>query len=474
MIDLHDQSIHFVGILSSSMASLAMAARRAGAGVSGSDDHADTLYTPVLESAGVRLFDMFAQTNIHKVDTVVLSRFFDLRHTEVMAAEKLGIPVVHETDFTKTLIADRNTVAVLGPYDGPLITTWLSHVWQQAHMSADTLCHTVTDASPLARISDTTRMLISLEGMKRDAGTYEPDFLSFSASTVIIPSIMYDYPELYMTLDDVYQAYYTFVKRIPRQGLIIGNSDWSRMKRLRTHLADRHIEAYGQERDAGWQIYDVTEGESTTMFYLKQNRQVIGPFSIPCRGRLFVYAAASVVVASLAQDLSPELIGRGLKDVPHVRRYFDVTHDRQGRPIIDDCADHPSTIEDVLLNVKALYPGKKIWCLYQSGSYLRSKSLQNDFEESLGMADFVYVADIKGQPKEKSEGLHAKHLVANLRQRHPQTYYFENEADMASLLHDRVTTQDCIVTVGAHGICQAVTARLTAPVADPQEAPVIS
>lgn len=442
------------------MASLAINAVMAGCKVSGSDDHSDTLFSPVLAEAGVRLYDLFAQATISNQDLVVVSRFFDSRHPEIMAAEKHKIRVVTETEYTKQIIGDRPTLAVLGSYEGPLICAWLSHVWLQARLDYQGLTHCVSDVAPLAFGLDAAQFLLPLTGMKRDSHTYESDFLSFKAQKVIIPSILYDYPELATTLDEVYQAYYTFGKRIGRQGVIIGNSDWSRMKRLRIHLADRHIETYGTGRDALWHIYDVNETSEGTTFSLRNDRKLVGPFFIPHHGPLFVSSATAVIIASLLEDLSLETIQRGLKHVPKVRRYFETVIAKSGRVIIDDAADHPSTLEDVLLLVRERYPNKKIWCLYQSGSYMRSKALQSDFEASLSLADFVYIADIKGQPKEKSETLHARHLVASLRQIKPQTFYFNSASDTISLLDDRVATQDCIVALGVEGICQEVIAGL--------------
>jgi UDP-N-acetylmuramate--alanine ligase len=114
-------------------------------------------------------------------------------------------------------------------------------------------------------------------------------------------------------------------------------------------------------------------------------------------------------------------------------------------------------INDVLLGIRQQFPGKKIWCLYQPGSYLRTKSLFADYQTALKNADFVYMTDIKGYPKEKSEGLNIRHLIAEMRRQHPQTYYFDDAMDMTGLLSDRVASTDCIVTLGVEGVCQTVT-----------------
>ncbi len=436
------------------MASLAVMARLQGNRVTGSDDHRDPHFGAMLEQSGVTLFDMFAQANINHPDLVVMGRFFDDRHPEFLAAQAMGCTIVSETNYLSQLIDQKQLDAVLGMYEGPCISAWLLHVRSVAGSDVFGLTQSTSKTSPLAYSGNSSRSVIPFAGMKKDWHTYEPDFLSFNPTTVIVPSIMYDFPDLAMTLDDVYQNYFTFVKRVPRNGLIIGNSDWSRMKRMRIHLADRKIETYGFDRDAMWQIHDVSYTETSSQFSIKTARQLMGPFTIPFSGRFFVACAAAVIVSAVIESISLKVIGEALKTLPRIERYFESKIDPLGRVIVDDCADNPATIEDVFLLIKQRYPNRKIWCLYQSSSFLRLKSLQSEFESVLAMADYIYVADIMGQPKEKSEGVHARHVVASLRAKKPQTYYIESHEEMAKLLIDRATSQDCVVTLGAYGICQ--------------------
>lgn len=452
------KSIHCVGVLSPSLAAIALYARCHGITVSGSDDRTDDRTALRLRAAGVTVFDCFAQVNTTGAEAVVLSRFFDPTHSEAVAAAGAGLAIFGEVEFLSQLVANRPTLAVIGAYEAPLVVAWLEAIGRRVHIPLETIGAAETNGP----VGTNTQgpIAVALSGMKRSHHAFEPDFLAIDAQTIILPSLMYDYPELYSTLDDVYEAYYRFVRRVPRTGYVIANGDWSRIKRLRTHMADRAIASFGFDRDADWPIYDLSESEEQTTFSLKRHNRLIGPLTIPFRGRLFVASAAAVAIFALEEGVSLGRVAAALTELPACARYFETNIDRAGRLIIDDCADHPSTIEDVLAAVKSIHPGKKIWCLYQSGSYMRSKTLQADFEDSLAAADFVYLADICGPPKEKSEGIHARHLVASLRARRPNTYYFESVDDMAALLDDRVAIQDCIVTLGVSGPCQAATARL--------------
>ena len=456
------KSVHFIGVLTPEMASLATYTAFQNIQVTASDDHRDSVFLPRLLKAGIAFHDMFAQLNISRsIELVVLSRYADVRHIEAETATRHNIPIMLEVDYMKLISQEQPCLAILGDdYQTRLTAAILECIWREAHIPVNALTKVATRGNVYTSLAianrDADQFIIPFSGFKHDTATYEADFSSFEAQTIMIPSILYDYPELNTTLDDVYQSYYAFVKRIPRKGLIIGNGDYSRMKRLRSHLVDRHIESYGFERDNGWHIRDVTFEDGMTQFFLWHNQREYGPFTIPTYGRLYVYCATAVAVMSLLFDIKLEVINRGLANLPCFRRFMEPYTDKEGRIIIDDQADHPEIIESVLSSIRERFPDKKIWCLYQPGSYLRTKALYHEFQSALAIADFVYMTDILGYPKEKSEGLNIRHLISDMKRTHPQTYYFDDTTDMSGLLSDRVASTDCIVTLGVDGFCQEI------------------
>lgn len=461
------QSIHFVGILTPEMASLAYYTAKLNVRVSGSCENSQSIYLEPLRSAGITIYDMFAQVNVPAhVELVVLSRYYDMRHIEADVALKAQIPVVSETDFIRLVMNNKPAIVLLGEYESRLAATYLTEIFLAAGIEVSSLTTTVS-ISParlsLAHPTESGWFVIPLAGFKRDASTYEADFLSFTATVAGIPSLRYDYPELNTTLDDVYQSYYAFAKRIPRKGMIVGNSDFSRMKRLHVHLADRRIVTYGDEVNSVWQIDDYALTDRGARFILKNNLLTYGPFEIPAFTKAAVSAAAMAIIIALTQEISQNYISQTLADIEPHKRMNEIKYDASGRMILDDQSDHPELIGDILRSIRLRYPSKKIWCLYQAGSYLRTKALYHELGQSLAFADFVYIAPIGGYHREKSEGVDIRQLVSDMKTFHPQTYYFDDPDSLSDLLSRRVTSTDCIVTLGIEGICQQTLLPLMTP-----------
>lgn len=456
------QSIHFVGVLTPEMASLALYTAKHKIRVSASCENSQSIYLEPLREAGITVFEMYAQVNIAKhVELIVLSRYYDMRHIEADAALKLKIPVISEIDYIQLITEGKQLIALLGEYESRLSATFLAEIYSAGHIPAHSLTATIpvgTHSISLAQMMESEWFILPLVGFKRDATTYEADFLSFDAQIAGIPSLRFDYPELNTTLDDVYQSHYAFAKRIPRRGMIVGNSDYSRMKRLRGHLADRHIETFGGDRDALWHIEEEVHTPRGIEFSLKNGREQYGPFEIPAYSRAAISAAATAIIIALDQDIRLETIMSACKLMPPLRRFGETNTDSVGRVIIDDQADHPELISDFLDSLRVRYPSKKIWCLYQAGSYLRVKARFQELGQALAKADFVYLSPIIGYPREKTEGIDIRHLVSDMKRFHSQTYFFEDSAMMSNLLSHRVTSTDCVITLGIEGLCQQATA----------------
>lgn len=62
--------------------------------------------------------------------------------------------------------------------------------------------------------------------------------------------------------------------------------------------------------------------------------------------------------------------------------------------IIDDYAHHPTEVKVTIKAARQKYPDKKIIAIFKPHTFSRVEEFQDDFAESLNVADFAYVMDI--------------------------------------------------------------------------------
>jgi UDP-N-acetylmuramate--alanine ligase len=119
-----------------------------------------------------------------------------------------------------------------------------------------------------------------------------------------------------------------------------------------------------------------------------------------CRVQLRVAGAHNVLNAvaaaaiARAEGLTPDEIAAGLSNFPGLHRRLERRGTWRGATWIDDYAHHPTEIIAALTAVRAMFPGARVWCVFQPHQASRTRHLLNEFAQSLRAADRVLVADV--------------------------------------------------------------------------------
>jgi len=104
-------------------------------------------------------------------------------------------------------------------------------------------------------------------------------------------------------------------------------------------------------------------------------------------------ALAAAALASAA-GVGPETIASALSSFRGLKRRLEVVARRGGVTLIDDYAHHPTEIRATLATVRAMYPSRRVWCVFQPHQASRTAALLDELAESLHNADKIAVAEI--------------------------------------------------------------------------------
>jgi UDP-N-acetylmuramate-alanine ligase len=66
----------------------------------------------------------------------------------------------------------------------------------------------------------------------------------------------------------------------------------------------------------------------------------------------------------------------------------------RGATLIDDYAHHPTAVAATLATVRQMYPGRRVWCVFQPHQASRTARLLDELAVSLQNADRIAVAEI--------------------------------------------------------------------------------
>jgi len=133
VLDLtHPRRVHIVGVAGAGMSAIALVLARMGHRVSGSDIKS----AAVLERLAAAGVDVHVGNRAEHVpadaDAVVYSTAIPRRNVELVAADRLGIPVLHRAAALAALTETRRTIAVAGSHGKTTSASMLALILRRA------------------------------------------------------------------------------------------------------------------------------------------------------------------------------------------------------------------------------------------------------------------------------------------------------------------------------------------------------
>ena len=119
-----------------------------------------------------------------------------------------------------------------------------------------------------------------------------------------------------------------------------------------------------------------------------------------------------------------------------------------GASIYDDYAHHPTEIKATLEGARGL-TDKKLWCVFQSHTYSRTKALLDEFSHSFDKADRVIIVDIYPARETDTLGMSPQVMATHIG---GDAIACPKMEDAARLLMDGLEEGDVAIIMGAGNI----------------------
>jgi UDP-N-acetylmuramate: L-alanyl-gamma-D-glutamyl-meso-diaminopimelate ligase len=126
-------------------------------------------------------------------------------------------------------------------------------------------------------------------------------------------------------------------------------------------------------------------------------------------------ALASIAVGSYV-GLAASDLAQGLRAFKGIKRRLEVVGVAGGVTVLDDFAHHPTAVRETLSALRAGYPGRRVWAVFEPRSASSCRRVfQGDFARAFGAADEVVIAAVFRSSLPEAERLSAEQLVHDLR-----------------------------------------------------------
>lgn len=416
--------IHFIGIGGIGMSALARFFLHEKKHVSGSD-RAPSAITDALGKEGAVVYTAQVAGNIsNDIEMVVYTEAMTPDHEEMVAAKKLGVPMVNYFEALGMVANPYYLIAVAGTHGKTTTTAMLTDIFEAAEKDPTTIV-----GSLRAKTKSNFRAGKSKYAIV-EACEYKRDFLHLKPDVLVITNVEYEHTDYYKDLADVQDAFRTLVHQVNEGGVVVTNT-----------------------KDPN--ILPIIEGAPVEVVDYMEYFDVKLKLKQPGVHNRMNAAAARAVARH--EKLEAEQVVTILSEFAGTWRRFEFKGEFQGAPVYDDYAHHPTELKATLGGLRELYPDKNIIAISELHTYSRTASLFDDFAKATALADAFYFLPIYAAREENTSGVSVKELAVKSLEYNPHTSYVPTYEVMIDTLKQTVTDKDVVVFLGAGNITKLAT-----------------
>ncbi len=435
--------VHFVGIGGSGMSGIAEVLLTLGYKVTGSDVKATPVTAALVESGG-GVFLSHAAGNVDGAHVVVRSSAVKHDNPELVEAQERKIPIISRAEMLAELARLKYTTAVAGTHGKTTTTSMIATILDCAGLDP-----TFVVGGRLNTLGRNAR-LGGGEFIVLEADESDRSFLMLSPTIAVVTNVEADHLDNYRDLDDIQDAFVSFVNKVPFYGAVVLPSDCPSVRKMTTRIKRRVI-TFGVSPTADVAVSDCAFEKLNSRFVLSYNGGCRQECALRVPGMHNVLNAAAAFATTLEMGVGPDTIADGLDAFGGVERRFEIKS-TDPVTVIDDYAHHPTEVRAVL--TAARNGGfRRILVGFQPHRYSRTYHLFEDFARSFGEADTVLITEIYPAGESPIEGVTSAALVDRVNTlKSVEALHAPDLETIESYMRENARPGDAILILGAGNI----------------------
>lgn len=452
MTILERKHFHFIGIGGIGTSSLAQILHDKGKKISGSDNSFSEI-TRNLQKKGIKVFNEHKADNIsNKHQLIIYSPAIPSNNPELQKARRLKIKCLSYPQALGELTREYYTIAITGTHGKSTTTAMTALIATNAGLDP-----TVVIGTKLREFKNQNYRIGKSKYLVIEACEYKRSFLNFQPKILIITNIEAEHLDYYKDLKDYQKAFEEMVKKIPRDGYIIINSDdknvvsvikKAKAKIISWHATKSCLPAGRSRNNADYKL-------QKNILISNNNPKVRIHLTPGISGEFNVKNAVNAAIIGTILQVDPHLISKSIKAYKGSWRRLEYKKKRLGKTqFIDDYGHHPTEVRLTLAAIREKHPDSKILCVFQPHQYSRTKHLLKEFAHAFNNIDELIIPNIYRvrDSEEDVKSISVDALVAVIKEHQQKArngHGFEKTAKFIKKNHNKF---DIIVTMGAGDI----------------------
>jgi UDP-N-acetylmuramate: L-alanyl-gamma-D-glutamyl-meso-diaminopimelate ligase len=407
------QSVHFIGICGTAMASVAAALRERGLRVTGSDQNVYPPMSTFLAEQGIEVCEGYAEENLPGApDLVVVGNAVSRGNPEAEAVLERKLRYCSLPELLKeAFIRGKRSLVVSGTHGKTTTASLLAWVFEHNGLNPSYLIGGIpNNFDKGARFTDSEWFII--EGDEYDTAFFDKrsKFVHYLPEVAVINNLEFDHADIFNDLAEIQLSFRRFINLIPRNGLLAVNGDDLNIEAV-LDVVQSPVHRFGLGQHNDLRAGDIEFKTAGSRFLVGE-----AEFFLPMSGELNVRNALAVVTVSRHCGVKDAGIQAAFDSFQGIKRRMEVRGEVRGVTVIDDFAHHPTAVRETLKALRARYPGRKLWAIFEPRTNTTRRAIfQLDLVDALSVADNVVVSQVaKLEQIPEGERLNPQQLMADL------------------------------------------------------------
>ena len=386
------QSVHFVGICGTAMASAAVAMHEKGVKVTGSDTNVYPPMSTFLAERKIEVMSGFAEQNLaHKPDLVVIGNAISRGNPEAeyVLDHKLRYCSLPEL-LKEFFIRGKRSLVVSGTHGKTTTTALLTWVFEHNGYQPSFLIGGIpNNLGQGARFTESEWFII--EGDEYDTAFFDKrsKFVHYLPEVAIINNLEFDHADIFPNLAAIQTSFRHFIRLVPRNGLLLANGEDANLAPL-LQVTHCPVKRFGLGDGNAVQAFNIRYGPTATEFEIPSFK-----FHLNLIGEMNVRNALAVIGCAKHCGLKNHQIQAAFDTFKGVKRRLELRGIAGGVSVIDDFGHHPTAIRETLGALRLRYPQQKLWAVFEPRSNTTRRNVfQTELADSFAEADAVVVAQV--------------------------------------------------------------------------------
>ncbi len=485
---MKQQHIHFIGICGVAMSALALAFKRAGWQITGSDAG---FYPPIsthLKDAGI---DFYPGWHPEKMcaqgasasgggcpDLVVVGNVASSHNPEWLYAREKKWNCQSYPEVIVKYFVKKNSIVIAGTFGKTTSAALVTWILREAGFDPSYMFGGLgLNGGESANIAHSDWSVLEGDEYKASCSDNGPKFAYYAPTHLLLTSVVWDHADVYPTEESYQTAFQKLVAMVPANGLKVisekaapivilhppeadeeslsqsanGEGSFGRLRRPQDDSdALNKTVTYGRDTNNDYTYTNCVQTKNGLTFDILHEQKKYS-IKTSCLGEYMADNITGCFALASELSLAPERIIAAVATFRGLKRRLEKRYGG-AVSVFDDIAHSPSKATAILETLKAIYKTHLI-AVFEPNTGNRRPQAASWYDNAFAAADEVIIPRLTKIKIDASEipPFAGEDIAKIIAKTHPRVAYIDDDAELVATLKAASRPGDVIVFLGSHG-----------------------